>query len=316
MIKKLEVYRSPSFDARFNQAVEAALLDTAAQDTMTLYLWANDNAVFIGRNQNARLECDIETLERGGGSLCRRLTGGGAVYHDKGNVNFTFILPRTDYDERRQFEIVLKAIQNKGITAELSGRNDILVEGRKCSGSAYYRSGEFFLHHGTVLLKSDYEKISRYLTVGKLKLKAKGVESVAQRVINLGEFFDVTRDDMFAELVSAAESVTGLKSTACGIEDIDTEKINARLEFLSEPRWLYGDDIYYDARIEHRFEWGTADIRLKIDKSKITEARIYSDALDTDALEEKEKALVGEDIHNVRSETAKEIIEIYKEAMK
>ena len=315
MIKKLEVYASSSFDARFNQAVEAALLDTATQGAMILYLWANDNAVFIGRNQNARLECDIEALERGGGVLCRRLTGGGAVYHDKGNVNFTFILPGAHYDEKRQFEIVLKAIQNKGITAELGGRNDILVNGRKCSGSAYYKSGEFFLHHGTVLLTADYEKISRYLTVGKLKLKAKGVDSVAQRVINLGEFFDVTREDMFTELVSAAESVTGLKSAMRVMEDIDAAAIRTRLEFFSEPRWLYGDDIYYDARIEHRFEWGTADIRLKMNGNIITEARIYSDALDTDALEEKERALKGEDIYNTKSEAAKDIIEVYNLAI-
>jgi len=299
MIKKLLVVRSGCFEARYNQAVEAVLLGYAEPETLILYLWQNDNAVFIGKNQNAYLECDLVRLEADGGTLCRRITGGGAVYHDKGNVNFSFIANKDYYDAQRQFSIVLEALNNIGITAGLSGRNDIEVEGRKCSGNAYYRTAAACLHHGTILINAGYQKIAEYLTASKVKLQTKGVESVVKRVINLHEINPaITAEEVFEQLIIAALNITGAEICNMTTEELDKIKIEERLTYFSDPKRILGDNIYYEARLERRFSWGTADIRLKIDRDVIKEAKIYSDALDTELVAHKERILPGKNIND------------------
>lgn len=327
MIKNLFILQSKSLDARVNQAVEAALISMAKaafKNSFILYLWANDNAVFIGKNQNAYLECDIALLEKEGGVLCRRITGGGAVYHDAGNLNYTFIAPRCAteaeapngcYDEKKQFQVVINAIKSMGIDAELSGRNDMTVQGRKFSGNAFYKDNETGMHHGTLLIKSDYQKIARYLTAGKIKLKSKGVESVAVRVINLCEvaaLCTINKENISRALIQAVSDYIKLSPHFLTQDDIDKNEFDRWYAYFRDQKRLYGDDVYYDARIEHRFDWGTADIRLKMDGGRIVKARIYSDGLNARLIESKENALAGEDIYDIKNIETRDIIEVFK----
>ncbi|MCL1910159.1 MAG: lipoate--protein ligase [Kiritimatiellaeota bacterium] len=291
---------SRGHDAHRNQAVEAALFDTVGEDEFVLYLWANDNAVFIGRHQNAYLECDIPRLEADGGKLARRFTGGGAVYHDIGNVNYSFIAPLKFYDEQRQFGFVIDALQGLGINALKTGRNDMTVEGRKFSGNAFFRNATSGLHHGTILIKSDYAKIGKYLTASKVKLQSKNIASVPQRIINLSEINPrITKADVFDSLVKTVQKELGVTPVEITEDDLDQGVLRERLAFCTDKSRIYGTDTYYDARLEHRFDWGTADIRLKLERNKIVKAVIYSDALDTALATLKEAALVGADINDV-----------------
>ncbi|MCL2675807.1 MAG: lipoate--protein ligase [Firmicutes bacterium] len=295
---KLLIYTADGYDAHCNQALEAALTEILAPDTFILYLWSNDNAVFIGKNQNAYLECNIDLLKSDGGVLTRRITGGGAVYHDKGNLNYSFIASKVLYDEKRQFEIVLKAVNSLGFNAQLTGRNDITIDGRKFSGNAFFR-GEYGLHHGTILIKSDYEKIAKYLTASKLKLISKNVQSVAARVINLSEICPlITKEAVSSALIHVAEEVLNAKAEYNTLDDFlgapGRRALLARQHlFFTDETHILGTDIYYDAAFERRFDWGLADVRLKLSKSIITAAKIYSDCLDTELVERMERKLVG-----------------------
>ena len=188
MINKLKIIRAEGLYPHRNQAIERYLLDTCQKGEMILYLWANDKTVFIGKNQNLYTECRLAELLQDGGFPARRFTGGGAVYHDKGNLNFTFIAMRGDYDIPNQFSIMTGAMRSLGFNAELNGRNDVLIEGKKFSGNAFYKSEGACLHHGTVLISANYDAIAKYLNVSRVKLNAKGVKSVVSRVTNLSEY--------------------------------------------------------------------------------------------------------------------------------
>ena len=187
MIKHLQAFIGAGTNPHRNLAIEEYLTDTVPEDTLIVYLWQNKHTVVIGRNQNAWAECRTAELERDGGTLARRLSGGGAVYHDMGNLNFTFSLRTEDYDLRRQQSVIVEACRMLGIPAEISGRNDILTNGCKFSGNSFYSHNGCSFHNGTLLLSVDMANLGKYLTPSKVKLESKGVASVRSRVINLTE---------------------------------------------------------------------------------------------------------------------------------
>ena len=187
MINKIKLYESNSLDPYLNLATEQHLMETVEEDACILFLWQNQNTVVIGKNQNAWKECRTTLLNEEGGVLARRLSGGGAVFHDLGNLNFTFLVPQAEYDLDRQFTVIKEAVNMLGLNTERSGRNDVLAEGRKFSGNAFYKNGKQAYHHGTLLVDVDMDKLGRYLNPSKAKLPAKGVDSVRSRVVNLKE---------------------------------------------------------------------------------------------------------------------------------
>jgi len=155
MIRKLLYLCTDNTDPYHNLALEQYLTDTVPADTCILYLWQNRHTVVIGRNQNAWQECRTALLEQDGGKLSRRLSGGGAVYHDMGNLNFTFSLPKAEYDLHRQQRVIVEACRSLGIEASFSGRNDILAAGRKFSGNSFYHHNGCSFHNGTLLVAVD-----------------------------------------------------------------------------------------------------------------------------------------------------------------
>ena len=213
MIKKLQYYIGSCTDPHRNLALEEYLTDTVGEDTCILYLWQNKHTVVIGRNQNAWQECRTTELERDSGTLACRLSGGGAVYHDMGNLNFTFSLRTQDYDLRKQQSVIVEACRSLGIPAEISGRNDILTNGCKFSGNSFYSHAGCSFHNGTLLVNVDMANLGKYLTPSKTKLESKGVASVRSRVINLTELKpDLTIDGMAQAMVQAFETVYGLEA--------------------------------------------------------------------------------------------------------
>jgi len=294
MIEALATYESGSFDPFLNLAMEQHLLETVASGCCLLYLWQNENTVVIGKNQNPWAECRASLLEEEGGHLARRLSGGGAVFHDVGNLNFTFLVPTADYDLQKQQRVLLEACRSFGIPAELSGRNDLTAGGRKFSGNAFYHNGPRSYHHGTLLVDVDGAKLQRYLTPTKAKLEAKGVPSVRSRVVNLKELCpSITVDGLKKALMNAFESVYGLKSELRIFTEADERRIDGLRETYAGWPWRFGQRLPFTCRVEGRYAWGGVEIQLRIDEGVIRQAAVYSDDMDFAFPPALEGALTG-----------------------
>ncbi|MBQ6146016.1 MAG: lipoate--protein ligase [Clostridia bacterium] len=292
MIETLATFDSGSFDPYLNLATEQHLLETVESGCCLLYLWQNQNTVVVGKNQNPWAECRVSLLESEGGHLARRLSGGGAVFHDLGNLNFTFLVATADYDLAKQQRVLLEACQSFGIPAELSGRNDLTADGRKFSGNAFYHNGPRSYHHGTLLVDVDGAKLQRYLTPSKAKLEAKGVPSVRSRVVNLKELCPtLTINDLKQALVAAFEEVYGLKSAPWTLADPD--RVTELREQYAGWAWRYGQRLPFTCRAEGRFAWGGVEVQLCIDEGVIRQAAVYSDDMDFAFPPALEQALTG-----------------------
>lgn len=281
MIKKLKLYISDRLDPYYNMSVERYLTESAGTGECILYLWRNERTVFVGRNQNCFAECRVSVLEADGGRLCRRMSGGGAVYHDAGNLNFSFIAGRDDYNVQKQCSVVATALKRFGLSAEVSGRNDILVGGAKFSGNAFWCCGDNYLHHGTILIRTDVSAMEKYLNVPADKLKSKGVASVRSRVVNLGELCrDINAESMADALTDAFEEVYCLPLSYEKMPtDQDISEIRAEFE---SPEWKYGRTPAFTHSFRRRFEWGSVGFELDVREGIIRDIGVYSDSLDSE----------------------------------
>ena len=292
MIQKLQYYISDIVDPYVNLAREKLLFDGVDGETLVLYLWQNRNTVVIGKNQNAFSECRTELLQKEGGLLARRLSGGGAVFHDLGNLNFTFLCSTENLDIAKHMEVIREACRLAGIETELSGRNDILAGGRKFSGNAFYNSRGHSYHHGTLLIDADMDKLGRYLTPPKAKLEAKGVKSVRSRVINLAELAPtLTCEKMKEHLLTAVEAVYALPLTKAA--EPDTQKIAELAGAFGTWEYLYGSPIPFDLCCEGRLPFGNTELRLRVENGILTFVKLYTDALDSEISETVERALTS-----------------------
>ena len=282
---RLGAIKTHSVDPYYNLALERYLLENVARDQVILYLWQNQNTVVIGRNQSALSECRIQKLKEDGGHLARRLSGGGAVFHDLGNVNFTFLAPSSLFDEEKQTDVVLEAVRSLGIEAKKTGRNDLLCQGSKFSGHAYYHSKGRSYHHGTLLVKVDFEKMAAYLNPSPLKLASKGVSSVKSRVCNLCDHASaLSVDKVMQAMLQAFEAV--YKGTVCTVDlSVQAKQaIEAYRKQFSSSFWLLRDEKPLEHSVESRFSWGVIRIDWSEKLGMFDEVALFSDGLDPDFL--------------------------------
>ena len=261
-----------------NLSVEEFLLNDLPKDSCVFYLWQNDKTVVIGKNQEAAAECDLTTMAKEGITLARRCTGGGAVYHDLGNLNFSFIFPNETYDVKRQLEVIITALSNLGITAEISGRNDITVGDAKISGNAFITRKSHSLHHGTLLVDTDFSAMAKCLTPSIYKLRKKTIASVASRVINLSSIKAITVDQLKEALSAAFE-----KAYSCELKEL-TGEINsfAYLAKHQDDAYLLGEKNLMTEVIEGLFDECYYKFAFNIENGRITDILIYTDSLATD----------------------------------
>lgn len=294
MIKKLYLYHTFSNDPYVNLATEQYLLEHAPEDSCILYLWQNKNTVVIGKNQNAWKECRTSLLEQEDGKLARRLSGGGAVFHDLGNLNFTFLMSNDDYDVDKQLQVIAKACLLAGVETERSGRNDVLAEGRKFSGNAFYHNKTHAYHHGTLMVDVDMDKLGRYLSPPKAKLEAKGIASVRSRVVNLSELSPGLTCNKMRELMAEAfQSVYGAKAEVLELAPEATNEIHAIAEHICSWEYLFGAPLPFTFECESRFDWGHILLQLEAKSGVIQGAKVYSDAMDWSLPGSLEQALIG-----------------------
>jgi lipoate-protein ligase A len=294
---KLKTIESSSVDPWYNLALEEKLFYEVKNDEVILYLWQNKKTVVIGRNQNPWRECRYKELEADGGKLARRLSGGGAVYHDLGNLNFTFIMKKKLFNIEKQLQIIINAVYGVGINAEFTGRNDIVVDGKKFSGNAFYYDGDRCYHHGTLLVSADISKLSQYLKVSKEKMESKGIKSVRSRVTNLENIkpglmikeLKFSLEKSFEEAYNCDVSLKNIIST-----DIEKNNLKNKYEKNASWEWRYGQTPNFKIKLYRRFKFGDVEILINLKDSYINEIEIYSDAMDANLALDIKKLLYGE----------------------
>lgn len=286
-------------DPRINLAIEEYLLKhlDVEKDSYLLF-YINQPSIIIGRNQNTIEEINTDYVEENDIIVVRRLSGGGAVYHDLGNLNFSFITKddgESFHNYKKFTQPVVDALGNLGVQAELSGRNDILAEGRKVSGNAQYATKGRMFSHGTLMFDLNLDAVVSALKVKKDKIESKGIKSVRSRVANILPFLKekITIEQFRLEI---------LKSIFGGEEKINyyelTEKDWEKIHEISRDRyqtwdWNYGKSPRFNIQKTHRFPSGGIDIRLEVNKGNIEEIKIYGDFFGVGEVTEIEELLTG-----------------------
>lgn len=305
-MKDLVLLETGSKDPHFNLAFEEYIL-TEKFDNDFLILWQNRSTVVIGRNQNALEEINVEFIDENGIDVVRRTTGGGAVYHDLGNLNYSFICDYGDVETmtiERFFMPVVNALKELGLNAEVSGRNDILVNGAKVSGTAQRLFKNRILHHGTLLFDSDLDTVASALNVNPDKFASKSVKSVRSRVGNIRTFLDTDMDiDQFRHHI--VNSVCRSGSICIEISENDRKRIEeikrAKYDLRS---WNYGHSPRYEMKNRKRWPGGTLEVRMTVEKGIIAGISFSGDFLSLRDLSDLSSELVGvensrEEIHKV-----------------
>lgn len=286
-------------DPQINLAIEEYLLRTMDIDEDSyLLFYINEPSIIIGKNQNTIEEIDTDFVEKNGIKVVRRLSGGGAVYHDLGNLNYSFIT-KDDGESFRNFqkftEPVVEALRNIGVNAELIGRNDLLVEGRKISGNAQFSTKGRMYSHGTLMFDTEIDTVVSALKVRKDKIESKGIKSIRNRVANISEFLDepMTIEDLRMEI---------LKSIFGGEENIQykelTEEDWENIHALSKERyanweWNYGKSPKFNVQHSERFPVGSIDVRLQVNKGVIEDVAIFGDFFGIGEIEKVQEKLRG-----------------------
>ena len=283
MINKIYTLKTKNTFPYKNLAVEEYLTHHVREGECVLFLWQNEKSVVVGKNQNIYTECDTNAMKRDGVHPVRRLSGGGAVYHDTGNLNFTFCVRTSDHDVSRQSEVIMGSVNAFGVNAIRTGRNDLTIDGKKFSGHAFYKSGDFCYHHGTILMDTDFSMMKKYLTPDSEKLAAKGIRSVKSRVINLSALKPEINKDMLCEkLEQSFSDVYGLPVNDMHESQLPGEKIkNIEKKFGSED-FIFGENVTFTHRIKRRYEWGGVELLLNVTDGVITGIRVLSDCMDAD----------------------------------
>lgn len=293
MEKKLYYIQSGESNPYRNIALEEHLLLHVPKDAVILYLWQNDRTVVIGRNQCAWRECNVAQLVAEGGRLARRLSGGGAVYHDMGNLNFTFLYPQEQEDILKQTGVIQRAVATYGLNPEISGRNDITVEGKKFSGNAYYKQGGRAYHHGTLLIQTDTSPLVRYLNVHEDKYKSKGVQSVKSRVVNLASLNpDIEVEGMKKRLLAAFEAVYQGKAESVPAAWLDENMLTKGEERFGSWDWVYGRPVACTFSGEKRYAFGLLRLELEVKGGRVVDCGIFTDAMTIDVFKPLQEGLL------------------------
>ena len=297
---------SESTDPTYNLALEETLFSEKSSGETCFMLWQNDRTVVIGRHQNAAEEIDADYVHRHGIRVVRRLSGGGAVYHDLGNLNFTFITDRgraSDLDFRYFVQPVAETLAGFGVKAEFSGRNDITIGGRKFSGNSQYLRGDRLLHHGCILVSGDLSALSGALAVRPDKFESKSTKSVRSRVTTINEHADppVSIEEFKAALLytvaKAAAADEGLRVRTLTAEEDAAVRRLAQEKYASW-EWTWGNAPDYAVRREKRFPAGLVSARMDVSGGTITGIRFYGDFFAKKDLSELEAALCGVRLDN------------------
>jgi len=302
-------------DPQINLAIEEYALKNLDINETYLLFYINAPSIIIGKNQNTIEEINTQYVEDNGIKVVRRLSGGGAGYHDLGNLNFSFITKddgESFHNYKKFTEPVIEALHKLGVNAQLSGRNDIEVEGRKISGNAQFSTRGRMFSHGTLMFDSEIDHVVSALKVKKDKIESKGIKSVRSRVANISEFLNekITIEEFRQMLLRYIFNTDGDIP-----EYVLTEKDWENIHEISKERyqnwdWNYGKSPKFNYQHTHRFPVGSIDVRLEVQKGMIENCKIFGDFFGVGDVEDIEKRLIGTKYEKAELEKALENVDI------
>ena len=265
----------------YNMAMEELIMNHLPSDDYLIF-YVHDPAIIIGQHQNTIEEINEEYVKEKGIHVQRRLSGGGAVYHDHGNLNFSFIV-RGSRENVNDFNVltqpVIKTLEKIGIKAELSGRNDLLIDGRKFSGNAqFFRNGRL-LQHGTLLFDSEMSELGNALKVKEMKIKSKGVKSIRSRVTNIVDYLDdksLTLEQFKDLLLKTIGEIYELEEYTLTEEEQAIHDKLVKDKFMTW-EWNYGKSPAYNVSKVDKFPFGIIDARIDVKKGTINNIKLYGD---------------------------------------
>jgi len=289
---------STSTDPFYNLALEQYVFDRLPRSNEYFMLWQNDNSIIVGKHQNTIEEINVPYVQEKKIRTARRLSGGGAVYHDLGNLNYTFIV---DAAADAQLDLavfcipVVQTLSHLGIHAQLSGRNDIIIDGRKFSGNAQYLRERRAMHHGTMMFDSDLSVLAEALHVSQDKIDSKGIKSVRSRVTNIREHLkqDMTMEEFKAVLKHYMVETKNMQHYILTEQDVaGIEKL--RDERYATWQWNYGRSPQYSIRKERRVEGcGKLQLFMEVEEGLITSFATRGDYFGANDASDIEQALLG-----------------------
>ena len=287
---------NPCTDAHWNMALDQFMLDEFLNPEPVFWLWQNAPSVLIGRNQSAYAEVNLPFLREQDIVLARRCTGGGAVYHDLGNLNYSIVGPIDRMEEA--FGWMPDALQRLGLPVSRSGRNDILLDGRKCSGYAKRLARGRMMVHGTLMWDVDLDMLTRALSVPGSKLSAAGVESVRSRVVNLKEALP-----QYASLAEFQAALQDLLAGGDAVLTLSHEQLTA-VNALTDRRfrrweWNFGLSPATDFHCVRKFACGTVGVRYSLKRGRLSEVRFEGDFLGDLPAEELAAGLIGKRLEDL-----------------
>ncbi|RKH21409.1 lipoate--protein ligase [Corallococcus sp. CA047B] len=298
---RVRILLSETYNPWFNLATEDWIFRELDPSAQTLFLWRNDNTVVIGRNQNPWSECNLTRMEEDKVFLARRTSGGGAVFHDLGNTCFTFLSAKEGYNKTANITILLDALSRLGVTAQASGRNDLVIpleDGpRKISGSAYRETKDRAFHHGTFLIGADLTRLSNYLTPHPKKLESKGSASVRSRVMNIRDLRpEASHEALVKAMIGAFCDFHGATAEPELLEPSFLEgqpSLKRTFEHYASWDWRFGNAPRFSHQMVEYLSWGFFEVHVDAENGHITRAQVFSDALYPDLVQDLQAALVG-----------------------
>lgn len=294
----MKLYLSDRLNPYENIAFEKHLLDLKEE---ALFLWVNQPSVIIGRNQNPSAEVDMEYLKENKICLVRRYSGGGAVYHDQGNLNYSYI--STEESTEEIINLIQKVLETKGIIVEKNGRNDLTVDGKKISGMAYLIENEWVLHHGTCLVDLNEAVLCKVLKPSKIKLQSKGITSVKSRVLNLNQ---KNRELSSSNLIASFCQVLNQEP----ILPDWTDDIIDQAKYLSSEEWIFAQSPDFTAQIEEKTVSGLFQVFIETKDNKIKAIKVYTDSLNPRFSDENFNTFIGNDYNPENNDKIVELIRL------
>ncbi|MFW3578989.1 lipoate--protein ligase [Vagococcus fluvialis] len=310
-------------DPRINLAIETYLVQEMPLDEPILLFYINEPSIIIGRNQNTIEEINTEYVEKQGIHVVRRLSGGGAVYHDAGNLNFSFIMP-DDGESFRNFgkvtQPIIDALHDMGVEgAELKGRNDLVIDDKKFSGNAMYSTNGRMFAHGTLMFDSDVNEVVNALKVRKDKIESKGIKSIRSRVTNIKPYLSDTHQNMSTKdfrqeiLLKIFETDKLEDVNVYKLTEKDWERINAISDKLYRNwDWNYGRSPEFDLVRRQRFAIGSIEAKMNVSEGEIKEIKLFGDFFGLGEISDVEKVLTGVKYDKESIKAAVEEIDVKK----